>query len=211
MQQFPPIKIAIPIRDPAPFDHRDWIFELKHDGFRALALIDGRCQLVSRKNNVYKSFGPLREALAGLRVRDAVIDGEIVCLDDEGRSQFRTLLRRRGEPVLYSFDLLFLNGEDLRQLPLVQRKERLRRLIDRNKCPSLMFAQHVETKGKALFNQICKWDMEGMICKRKRSEYSATAGWLKIMNPDYTQHEGRHEMFTAFRERRVGQGLFKTK
>jgi hypothetical protein len=67
MQQFPTIRLAIPTRAPAPFDSSDWIFELKHDGFRALAYIaDGRCQLVSRKNNPYKSFGRLREALAGL-------------------------------------------------------------------------------------------------------------------------------------------------
>src|SRR5260370_781642 len=118
MQHFPTIHLAIPTRVAAPFDHPDWVFELKHDGFRAVAYIaDGRCQLVSRKNNVYKSFGPLREALAGLRIQDAVVDGEIVCLDDEGRSQFYTLLRRRGQPVFYTFDLLFLNGEDLRSLP----------------------------------------------------------------------------------------------
>jgi bifunctional non-homologous end joining protein LigD len=200
MQQFPTIRLAVPTRVAAPFDHSDWVFELKHDGFRALAHIDGRCQLLSRKNNVYNSFGPLREALAGLRVKDAVLDGEIVCLDDEGRSQFNQLLRRRGTPVFYAFDLLFLNGEDLRQLPLVRRKERLRRLIDRSKCASVMFAQHIETRGKALFAQVCKWDMEGVVCKRRSSDYSSLAGWLKVMNPDYTQHEGRHEMFTKFRK-----------
>jgi bifunctional non-homologous end joining protein LigD len=171
---------------------------LKYDGFRALAHIsDGRCDLISRKNNVYKSFGPLREALAGLRIRDAVLDGEIVCLDDEGRSQFNELLRRRGEPVFYTFDLLWLNGEDLRHLPLVRRKERLRRLMDRNKCPSLLYAQYVEGRGKALFKQIRKWDMEGIICKRKDSVYSAN-GWLKVLNTGYTQYEGRHDMFTKF-------------
>jgi len=89
MQQFPTIRLAIPPRAAAPFDHPDWVFELKHDGFRALALIDGGFQLVSRKNNVYKSFGPLREVLAGLRVQNAVLDGEIVCLDNEERSQFK--------------------------------------------------------------------------------------------------------------------------
>jgi bifunctional non-homologous end joining protein LigD len=72
--QFPIIRLAIPTRAAAAFDHPDWVFELKHDGFRALAQIaDGRCNLISRKNNVYKSFGPLREALRGLRVRDAVL------------------------------------------------------------------------------------------------------------------------------------------
>jgi bifunctional non-homologous end joining protein LigD len=85
MYQFPTIRLAIPTRVAAPFDHPDWVFELKHDGFRALAQIsDGRCDLISRKNNTRKSFGPLREALAELRVREAVLDGEIVCLDDEG-------------------------------------------------------------------------------------------------------------------------------
>jgi bifunctional non-homologous end joining protein LigD len=106
MQQFPTIRLAIPRRVADPFDHPDWIFELKHDGFRALAYIgDGRCDLISRKNNTYKSFGPLRQALAELRLRDAVLDGEIVCLDDEGRSQFNELLHRRGQPAFYAFDL----------------------------------------------------------------------------------------------------------
>jgi ATP-dependent DNA ligase len=62
-----------------------------------------------------------------------------------------------------------------------------------------MFAQHIETRGTALFKQVCNWDMEGIVCKWKASEYSGTAGWLKVMNPDYTQHKGRHEMFTNFR------------
>jgi len=62
-----------------------------------------------------------------------------------------------------------------------------------------MFAQHIEAKGTALFDQVCKWDMEGIVCKRKISEYSATAGWRKVLNSGYTQYEGRHEMFTAFK------------
>ena len=70
-----------------PFDHHDFLFELKHDGFRALAHIwDGKCELVSRKRNSYKSFQALRDNLAMLKVKNAVLDGEIVCLDSEGRS-----------------------------------------------------------------------------------------------------------------------------
>ena len=70
MPDFPAIRLAVPTRVAAAFDHPDWIFELKHDGFRALGYItDGRCNLVSRENNFYKSFGPLREALAGFRGR----------------------------------------------------------------------------------------------------------------------------------------------
>jgi bifunctional non-homologous end joining protein LigD len=87
MQDFPIVRLAIPTRAPVAFDHPDWIFELKHDGFRSLALIaDGRCNLVSWKNNVYKSFKNLCAALAGLRVKTAILDCEICCLDDEGQN-----------------------------------------------------------------------------------------------------------------------------
>jgi ATP-dependent DNA ligase len=98
MQPFPVIRLAIPARVAAPFDHPDWVFELKMDGCRSLAHIgDGRWNLVSRKNNVYKSFPTLCAELAGLRVKNAVLDGEIVCLDEDGRSQFYELLHRLGQ------------------------------------------------------------------------------------------------------------------
>ena len=102
-----------------PFDDPDFLFELKHDGFRALAHIwDGKCELVSRRRNAYKSFNELRENLAKLKVKNAVIDGELVCLDSEGRSIFNELLFRRACPIFYAFDLLYLNDRDLRQRPL---------------------------------------------------------------------------------------------
>jgi len=104
-----------------PFDDPNFLFELKHDGFRALAYInDGRCELISRRRNSYKSFQELRDNLAKLKVKNAVIDDEIVCLDSEGRSIFNELLSRRGYPIFYAFDLLYLNGRDLRQLPLMR-------------------------------------------------------------------------------------------
>jgi bifunctional non-homologous end joining protein LigD len=87
-----------------PFDKPDFLFELKMDGFRSLAyILDGKCELVSRRDNVYKSFGPLCEAMASLKVKSAILDGEIVCLDSEGRSVFYELLYRRGHPVFYAF------------------------------------------------------------------------------------------------------------
>jgi len=83
-----------------PFDHPDFLFELKQDGFRALAHVwDGQCELISRRRNAYKSFQDLRDSLAKLKVKNAVIDGEIVCLDTEGRSIFNELLFRRGYPI----------------------------------------------------------------------------------------------------------------
>ena len=113
-----------------PFDHPDWVFELKHDGFRAVAYIEqGKCRLVSRRDFQYKRFDKLCAAIGKeLRVKDAILDGEIVCLDSAGRSIFTPLLFRRSEnPCFYAFDLLWLNGRDLRKQPLLERKRLLRR------------------------------------------------------------------------------------
>jgi bifunctional non-homologous end joining protein LigD len=106
------------------FDHPDWLFELKYDGFRALAHVDGGgCRLVSRNAHAFGSFEALRDDIAdAFRRTRAVIDGEIVCLDENGRPQFYDLLYRRAEPCFLAFDLLWHEGEDLRFLPLIERK-----------------------------------------------------------------------------------------
>jgi bifunctional non-homologous end joining protein LigD len=106
------------------FNDPEYIFELKNDGFRALAYIErGECRLVSR-NLKHLRFDALEEALATLPAHNAIIDGEIVCLDANGVSQFNELLNRKAEPVLYAFELLWLNGEDRR-----------RRLLRDLRCP----------------------------------------------------------------------------
>src|ERR1700730_9738880 len=91
-----------------PFSHPEWLFEIKHDGFRALAYVQaGQCQLVSRKMYVYKRFADLTEQIAAsLNVQGAVLDGEIVCLDKTGKSQFKRLMYRRGAAYFYAFDIL---------------------------------------------------------------------------------------------------------
>jgi bifunctional non-homologous end joining protein LigD len=112
-----------------PFDHPDYIFELKHDGFRAIAYLqNGESKLVSR-NQRNLGFEALKRSLAKLPVENAIIDGEVICVDGKGVSQFSQLLSRKGEPLFYAFDLLWLDGEDLRQRPLVERKKRLARLV----------------------------------------------------------------------------------
>jgi bifunctional non-homologous end joining protein LigD len=100
-----------------PFDDPDYIFELKHDGFRAIAYIeDSTCRLVSRNLNHFKSFDLLKKSLDKLPVQNAILDGEVVCLDSNGVSQFNELMSRKGKPVFYAFDLLWLDGKDLRSL-----------------------------------------------------------------------------------------------
>src|ERR1041385_9097159 len=144
-----------------PFDHPEWLFELKSDRFRALAHVreDGAVRLVSRKGSVYKSFpelcAGLGRALAG---REAVLDGEIVHLDSQGRPQFYDLLRRRRPTCFCAFDLVWLNGRDLRGLQLVERKRMLRELVPAG-CGALLYVGHVEERGRVLFQAACKMDL----------------------------------------------------
>ena len=142
------------------------------DGFRCFAYIEhGRCRLVSRNGNEFKSFPALNGNLPlECRAKSAVLDGEIVCLDRKGNSQFKNLLFRRGEPRFYAFDLLSSDGEDLRYFPLSDRKRRLRRVVpQQGKRP--LYCDHVEGQGERLFQLACKRDREGIVAKRKFDPY----------------------------------------
>jgi bifunctional non-homologous end joining protein LigD len=204
----PRITPIAPTRIRAAFDDPDFVWELKYDGFRAVAYIeDGGCRLISRKQIQYKGFANLSKALAGLKVKNAILDGEIVCLDGDGRSQFRQLMRRKSQDVsFYAFDLLWLDGVDLRPLPLLDRKQKLQRLLKGH--PGLLYAVHVPAKGVELFQVICREDLEGIVAKHKLAPYSSTPqSWFKVINPNYSQHRGRREMFDRFRKRQEQPGV----
>src|SRR5436190_7136388 len=142
-----------------PFDSDEFIYELKVDGFRSLAYIEnGQCDLVSRNGNTFHNFQDLAQWIGeNLRVENAVIDGEIACVDDSGRSVFNDLLFLRRECVFFAFDLLFLNGEDLRALPLIERKARLKGLLHRTR---VLYVDHVEARGRRFFERVCELDLE---------------------------------------------------
>src|SRR5262249_48730650 len=127
-----------------------------------------------------------------------VLDGEIACVDDSGRSVFNDLLFRRRECVLFVFDLLFLNGEDLRTLPLIERKARLKQLLRRKRSP-VFYVDDIEADGRQFFQKVCELDLEGIVAKRKSAAYRATEKpspyWIKVKNPKYSQAEGRNELF----------------
>jgi len=106
-----------------------------------------------------------------------------------------------GEPCSSRSIWYGFNGVDLRQVPLIERKKKLRKLIERSECSQILYAQHIEGNGKLFFEEVCERNLEGVVAKRRMSVY-AEHGWLKIKNPKYTQAEGRHDMFTAFQERR---------
>ena len=197
MPRFQPLAVG---QHPAPFNHRDYFFEIKWDGFRCLTRIEhGKCELVSRNDNEFKSFSSLNVAVAQeLKNRSVVLDGEIVCLDNAGKPQFYDLLFKRREPRLCAFDLLWLDGEDLRYAPLAERKATLRGPL--REPDRLFYCDHVEQYGEALFELSCQKDLEGIVAKRKYDPYLPGTRWLKIRNQNYSHWVGRHELFERYRE-----------
>jgi bifunctional non-homologous end joining protein LigD len=163
------------LRIPDAFDHPEFLFEPKLDGFRALAHIRGhRCELVSRNGHVFKSWPQLAEELAhAVRCRSAMLDGEICCLEPDGRTHFNKLLFRREWPYFYAFDLLMLDGKDLRGLPLLERKRRLLAIMPAVECRAL-YLDHLAARGRDLFRVACERDLEGVVGKWPRARIKQT-------------------------------------
>lgn len=193
-----------------PFDHPDWIFELKYDGFRALAYITGGdCQLVSRNGNRFSRFSDFGYTIGQhFPCSGAVLDGEVVCLDADGQPQFNNLLFRRGDPVFAVFDVLVIGGRDLRSRPLWERKERLRELVAG--CPRVLFVDHISEQGSALHALACERDLEGIVAKYRRGVYVGErelSTWAKIRNRSYSQIIGRSDLMDREREPREVFGI----
>jgi bifunctional non-homologous end joining protein LigD len=172
---------------------------MRSNGTRALAYIEnGACRLVSRKGNQFKSWPDLCASIARLPVESAILDGEIVCLDEHGKADFNSLLFRRGEPVFYAFDCLWHDSHDLRWQMLIERKDVLRRLL-RGVPDRLRYVEHFDgIDGTAFFDVCCAHDLEGVVAKRRYSTYldaDHETAWLKIKNRSYTGAEGRDELF----------------
>jgi bifunctional non-homologous end joining protein LigD len=166
---------------PEPPTGPDWLFEVKYDGFRALAYLSERVELVSRKGHTYRRFDRLcRELAHVLSGHEAVLDGEIICADAEGRPQFYHVLRTRSEPLYAVFDLLWLDGEDLSNRPLTERKARLQKLLPKNHH-ALLYVQHFESPGAKVLKQVCAMDLEGIVAKKKSAPYGGSS-WVKILN-----------------------------
>jgi bifunctional non-homologous end joining protein LigD len=187
------MKPIIPIRRKEPFDDDGWLFELKLDGFRGLAdTIQGR--MLSKNGNRMRRFERLLESLPP----GYVFDGEIVALDADGRPMFNDLLFGRREPCYVAFDVLFVDGEDVRAAPLKERKALLEKVVRRYR---LQKSEPVVGDGQAAFRAVCGLDLEGVVAKRLGDSYEpGRTKWWKILNPSYSQKEGRAALF----ERRYG-------
>ena len=159
-----------------PFDDPDWAFELKHDGVRALAILEhGKVRFVSRNGNRLNGFGLLaNECIRAVRAESAIVDGEIAVPHQTGRTHVATRMQHRQDARFYAFDLLWLNGQDLRALPLLTRKQHLKVLL-RRRSPWLVYVDHIMEHGRMLFQLACREDLEGIIAKRADHPYpSAT-------------------------------------
>jgi bifunctional non-homologous end joining protein LigD len=170
------------------FDNGDWIYERKLDGYRALGYTDKKAKLISRNNiDFSKDYKKIIDELKKIP-EDAILDGELVVEDKNGRTNFQHIQNYNGDKddlklKYYVFDLLYLNGHDLRDLELIKRKELLKELISSSKGPSIVFNEHVEGKGTELFAKAKKEGWEGIIGKDGHSYYNSgkrTDRWLKF-------------------------------
>jgi bifunctional non-homologous end joining protein LigD len=203
-----------------PFDHPEYIFEFKWDGYRAIAEVlagkrkkRGTVRLTSRNGlDFAKKYVPVAEALADLP-HDAVLDGEIVVLDKQGRSRFHLLqdytrAQSKGDAgalMYYVFDLLWLDGYDLRGLPLTKRKLLLKELLHEN--DTVKYSDHIEEHGLKLYALAKRKGYEGIMAKKKNSAYreNRSADWLKIKHVQtqeaviagFTAPRGKREEFGA--------------
>jgi bifunctional non-homologous end joining protein LigD len=165
-----------------------WWHEIKHDGFRIIARKSGdRVRLYSRPgNDLTYRFPLIVESLARLRSRSCIIDGEAVVCDENGVPSFDRIRYRRHDAAvfLYAFDLIEVNGDDLRREPLDTRKATLASVL-RRAALGLRFNEHIEADGPTVFAHACKMSLEGIVSKRKDSPYRSgrSPDWLKMKNP----------------------------
>lgn len=170
-----------------PPSAKGWIHEIKFDGYRIqMRIEDGAVTLKTRKGLDWTAKYPAI-ARSGADLADAIIDGEICALDENGAPDFTALQAALSEDktddlVYFAFDLLFQGGEDLRELPLTERKERLAALLsDAAGDPRLRFVEHFETGGDAVFKSACKLSLEGIVSKKADATYESgrTKSWAK--------------------------------
>jgi ATP-dependent DNA ligase len=183
------IEPCLPSLATKPPSGPEWIHEIKHDGYRLMICRDtaGMRLLTRRGYDWTARFPAIASAASVLRAKSFLIDGEAVCCDDKGIALFDKLRQRRNEwsVFLVAFDLLELNGRDLRREPIEIRKAGLARLL-RNAEPGLQLSEHIEHEAAIVFEHACKLGLEGIVSKRRGSRYQSgrSSLWLKSKNPE---------------------------
>ena len=193
-----------------PFNDKNWIFEIKWDGYRAIAeIVKGKVELYSRKGNSFNDVYPSVVKELEKISMDAVLDGEIVVTDKEGKPTFQLLQNygnSTGQLSYYVFDLLSLNGHNTCGLKLLERKELLKKLLPKNNI--VHYSNHIVERGIDFFKESEKINLEGILAKKSDSEYYPgvrTQDWLKIKHhhtvdvviAGFTQPTGTRKYFGA--------------
>jgi bifunctional non-homologous end joining protein LigD len=204
-----------------PFSHPDWVFETKWDGFRAICFWqNGKSRLMSRNQlDMTHQYPELVGLPRQVKAKKAILDGEIVALDEHGMPRFQLLQPRVGRKrqsdiealigkakiVYYVFDLLYIDGYDLMPCPLVERKAMLERIL--RSASFVKFSEHIEGEGERFFREIEKFHLEGMVAKKANSQYvqRRSTDWLKVKTVlrsevvigGYTQPRGSRSYFGA--------------
>lgn len=198
-----------------PFDKAGWSYEIKWDGYRALGYLKkGKVELRSRNNKSFVKYYPVYDALKAWSI-NAVVDGELVVLNEKGESNFNQLQNWRSEAdgslIYYVFDLLWLDGRDLTGLPLSQRRALLQSVVPASVVPAestIRFSESFETSGTEFFEKAQKLGLEGIMAKKTDSSYTPgirTKEWLKIKTSSrqevviggYTRNEGTSKLFSS--------------
>jgi bifunctional non-homologous end joining protein LigD len=177
-----------PVERDRPPKGDNWIHEIKADGYRAqVHLRDGKVVVYSRRGNDWTDvFASIAQAARGLPVQHAVLDGEAIVQDARGVADYHALRRelarkRSGNLAYYVFDLLYLDGEDLRQWPLSKRKKKLKALVA-NVPRGFLYADHLEADAEEVYTKACKMGLEGIVSKRRDATYRSgrQESWIKI-------------------------------
>jgi bifunctional non-homologous end joining protein LigD len=180
---------CIPIRAAKPPVAPDWVHEIKHDGYRLQVRRDGdTVRLFTRCGYDWSCRYPaIVGTAAKLRARSFTLDGEAVACGPDGVAIIDALHRRGtvSEAMLYAFDLLELDGEDLRALPMGDRKKQLRRLMGKRRL-GIVLSEHTDEDGATIFREACKLGLESIVSKRLSAPYRSgpSRDWIKDKNPD---------------------------
>lgn len=170
-----------------PVGH-DWVHEIKFDGYRIQAQInDGKVKLFTRNGHDWtEKYKDLARELGKIDAEQAILDGELVWQDDSGRSDFQALqlamkVGRTKDLVYWTFDLLHLNGKDLTSLPLIARKDRLSKLIEKLESKNIFYSDHFRESGAEMLRTSCKMELEGIVSKRVEAPYHSgrSEAWIK--------------------------------
>jgi bifunctional non-homologous end joining protein LigD len=192
----PTVEPVVPVSGSPPLQDPAWLYEPKFDGLRGVLYQSPQTSFIrSKRGSVLRRFSELCERVrADLKVRDVILDGEVVAINDEGHQDVQALLAGRGWLHYTVFDLLWINGRDLSRQSLTVRKRRLAELIPES-THTVTRVLTVDGDGRGLFEAVERLDLEGIVAKRKADFYGPRTVWYTLKNPGYTRSEGRWELF----------------